>query len=583
MSKPERRSVQAFDSTEAKPEHTKHRVTEAMLGIIRKMSLRTRLALLAALAIVALVVALFVAWRLARGTETFALRQADSSLRAAARDLADELQTYPNGYQAIEQAAPPPPDRKAESDDKGPRPADQRARRIPAHVKTLFAAYSDPLARLTAITLHRFPDIAGGFYRSVDGALIGYAFPRDAATNPKEKVSADLVDVIRTLASQAATTGTPASRSMHIGSERLLLAAYPTQAGSAETDETATQTSELSPDGIAAAWAMQRLSHLAGVSDWANLAALAMLALSIIAVSGLALITIRDLRSGVTDIEVGLAGLTTDLNRQISPPGTADLARIASAINELAATLRANIARQAELEQELRRSEKLSALGRVVAGVAREVRNPLAAIKLAVQTAGRSSYAPEKLAATFSVIAAEIERLDTLVRRLLEFGGKQTLERSKVNLSELVRRRAALFTDLAVRAGVLIAINAPSVGIKVQGDGNRLAQVVDNIIQNAIDAMPAGGRLTITCKTDRTQDSSPSARLSFEDTGRGIQPADQEHIFEPFHTGRDTGTGLGLAIARAIIEEHGGRLSFVSRPGSGASFLIELPMPPDTR
>jgi len=127
---------------------------------------------------------------------------------------------------------------------------------------------------------------------------------------------------------------------------------------------------------------------------------------------------------------------------------------------------------------------------------------------------------------------------------------------------------------------VLIAINAPSVGIKVQGDGNRLAQVVDNIIQNAIDAMPAGGRLTITCKTAKAQDSSPSARLSFEDTGRGIQPADQEHIFEPFHSGRDMGTGLGLAIARAIVEEHGGRISFVSRPGSGASFLIELPLLP---
>jgi signal transduction histidine kinase len=328
---------------------------------------------------------------------------------------------------------------------------------------------------------------------------------------------------------------------------------------------------------------MQRLSHLAGVSDWANVAALAMLALSIVAVSGLALITIRDLRSGVTGIEVGLAGLTTDLNRQISPSGTVELARIAAKINELAATLRANIAHQAELEQELRRSEKLSALGRVVAGVAREVCNPLAAIKLAVQTADRSSYAPAKLAATFSVIAAEIERLDTLVRLLLESGGKQTLERSKVNLCELVRRRAALFTDLAVRTGVLIAINAPSVGIKVQGDGNRLAQVVDNIIQNAIDAMPAGGRLTITCKTAKAQDSSPSARLSFEDTGRGIQPADQEHIFEPFHSGRDMGTGLGLAIARAIVEEHGGRISFVSRPGSGASFLIELPLLPDTK
>jgi signal transduction histidine kinase len=104
--------------------------------------------------------------------------------------------------------------------------------------------------------------------------------------------------------------------------------------------------------------------------------------------------------------------------------------------------------------------------------------------------------------------------------------------------------------------------------------------VVDNIIQNALDAMPDGGRLTITCNTFTAQGGSALARLSFEDTGHGIQQADQEHIFEPFHTGRDTGTGLGLAIARAIIEEHGGHLGFVSREGSGASFVIEIPLPP---
>ena len=145
-----------------------------MLKTIRRMSLRTRLALLAAFAIVALVVALFVAWRLARATETFALRQADSSVHAAARDLARELQANPDGYQTIEQAMPAPPDRLRE---KGPRGADERARRVPPHVETLFAAYSDPLARLTAITLHRFPDVEGGFYRPADGVLVGYAFP----------------------------------------------------------------------------------------------------------------------------------------------------------------------------------------------------------------------------------------------------------------------------------------------------------------------------------------------------------------------------------------------------------------------
>ena len=523
--------------------------------------MRTRLVLLAAFAIVALVVALFVAWRLARATETFALRQADASVQAAARDLARELQANPDGYQTIEQAMPAPPRLR----EKGPRGADKRAHRVPPHVGTLFAAYADPIARLTAITLHRFPNIEGGFYRPADGEIVGYAFPHAPATRPTEHVSPDLGEVIRALASQAAATGAgaSASRTSQIGNDRILLAAYPAQA-----------------DGIATAWAMQRLSHLSGVSDWPNLAALVALALSIIAVSGLAFMTVRDLRGGVRGIEAGLAGLTSDLGRQLSAPDTLELARIAAAINALAATLRANLARQAELEQELAHRERLSALGRVVTGVAHEVRNPLAAIKLKVQLARRSSYAPEKLDQTFSVISAEIERLDTLVRRLLELGGQQGREHGAVDLCDLVSRRAAFFTDLATRASVVITTNAHPASIVVEGDGNRLAQVVNNIMQNALDAMPDGGRLTITCDTVQAHGGSASARVSFEDTGHGIQQADQEHIFEPFHTGRDTGTGLGLAIARAIIEEHGGRLGFVSREGGGASFVIELPLPP---
>src|SRR5437870_6440066 len=167
-----------------------------MLKTIRRMSLRTRLALLAAFAIVALVVALFVAWRLTRATETFALRQADSSVHAAASDLARELEANPDGYQTIAQAMPAPQDRPRENGQRG---IDRPSRRAPPHVETLFAAYSDPLARLTAITLHRFPDVEGGFYRPTDGELIGYASQKESAARLTKNVSSDLVDVIRAL------------------------------------------------------------------------------------------------------------------------------------------------------------------------------------------------------------------------------------------------------------------------------------------------------------------------------------------------------------------------------------------------
>lgn len=531
-----------------------------MLKAIRKMSLRTRLTLLAGFAILALVVALFVAWRLARATETFALRQADASVHSAARDLARELQANPGGYLTVEQGQPDPPTKPR---DKDPRSAEPRARPVPPHVQAVFAAYSDPLARLTAITLHRYPDVAGGFYRQADGRLVGYAFPGERGSDSTGSVTADLSEVIRAVASETATNGAPISRTVQVGDDRVVVAAYPAQTAD-----------------ITTAWSMQRLSHLSGVSDWLNLVALVALALCIIAVSGLALITVRDLRSGVTDIEAGLAGLTSDLNSQVSSSSTAELARIAAAINELATTLRANIERQAELKRELAHRERLSALGRVVAGVAHEVRNPLAAIKLKVQLARRDSSTPEKLNQTFSVISAEIERLDKLVRRLLELGGQQRLERSVVDLCELVSRRTAFFNDLATRIGVAIVTNFAVGTVLVEGDGNRLAQVVDNIIQNALDAMPDGGQLTISCHCSRNQSGSELVRVNFEDTGHGIPLTDQEHIFEPFHTNRASGTGLGLAIARAIIEEHGGYLYFASQVGHGAAFVIELPLPP---
>jgi signal transduction histidine kinase len=100
---------------------------------------------------------------------------------------------------------------------------------------------------------------------------------------------------------------------------------------------------------------------------------------------------------------------------------------------------------------------------------------------------------------------------------------------------------------------------------------------MDNLMQNALEAMPDGGKLTVTCKISPGKNTSSLVQLAIEDTGRGISPEERDHIFEPFYTGRDEGTGLGLAIAREIIEAHGGRITFESHMGSGTRFLIELP------
>ena len=208
-------------------------------------------------------------------------------------------------------------------------------------MQTLFAAYRDPLSRLTAVTLHRFPETAGGFYRAADGALVGTAFPANSGAGGQIVLASDMTDMIRALAKQVNETGAPATRSMQTGSARIVVVAYPVQADGSEVDALSSRADGGSSSPVAASWAMQRISNLAGVSDTANLAALAVLILSIIMVSGLAFTTVRDLRSGVSAIEQGLAGLTNDLSQQITPPLTPELARITGAINQLADTLRA--------------------------------------------------------------------------------------------------------------------------------------------------------------------------------------------------------------------------------------------------
>jgi signal transduction histidine kinase len=269
--------------------------------------------------------------------------------------------------------------------------------------------------------------------------------------------------------------------------------------------------------------------------------------------------------------------MKTDLDRQVLPPRTPELARIAIAVNQLAAELRTNIERQRKLEHDLRQSERLSALGRLVAGVAHEVRNPLASMKLKIQMARRVRNAPEKLDDTFRVVTEEIDRLDALVRRLLELGRKPVLDQKEFDLCELLRHRATILSPLAQRSGVEIVIDAPVEKIEIEGDHDRLAQVIDNVMQNALEAMPDGGKLTVTCQSSPDQNASSLVRLVIEDTGRGIRPEDRDHVFEPFYTGREEGTGLGLAIAREIIEAHGGRITFESRRKGGTRFLVELP------
>jgi signal transduction histidine kinase len=543
-----------------------------MLFAIRKMSLRTRLILLTVAVIGALAVASFVAWRLARATQAFVVRQAEASVQTAAGDLVRDLREHPEGRTTLEEPASSPTGK--------PRPPQPKKPPPPPHEVKAFQDYSDPYARLTAIALHKQKEISGGFCRA-DGSLAGYAFPAYQGTGLSAGVPADAVQTIREMCRQAAQSGELVARTIHTSELITTLAAAPASAKE-ETSE-ASQSSNATPKNlIIAAWTMQRMSPLKGATDATNLIALIALACVVVIVAGLSLMTVRDLRHGVGDIEAGLANLKTDLDHSIAAPRVPELARIVAAVNELAAALRLNIAKQRDLERDLRKSERLAALGRVVAGVAHEVRNPLSAMKLKLQMARRGDYAREKLDETFRVVLEESERLERLVRRLLELARPDALHLTKFDLNELVRERASLFAERAARQNVKVKIETASDEMLIAGDHDRLAQALDNLIQNALEAMSDGGALTIKsaqAEKERGAAHEKIARLEIADTGAGIAPEDCEHIFEPFYTGRKMGTGLGLAIAREIIEAHNGRINFENDAAKGgARFFIELPL-----
>ena len=265
-----------------------------------------------------------------------------------------------------------------------------------------------------------------------------------------------------------------------------------------------------------------------------------------------------------------------DLDKELTRPKTAEFSRIVSGINELSAKLRENIARQTELERDLRRGEKLSALGRVASGVAHEIRNPLSAIKLKVQLAKRDHQTDAKLARTFDVVLSEIDRRDLIVKRLLNFSKTSDLRLATFDLNKLLASRVDFFRETAAHKAISLIFREIARATVIDGDKDRLAEVFDNLITNSIAALPSGGNITLS---GEIMEADGEILISVTDDGCGIAIEDQPKVFEPFFTRSDDGTGLGLAIAREIVESHKGEIFFTSEVGSGTTFYVRLPLP----
>jgi two-component system NtrC family sensor kinase len=250
-------------------------------------------------------------------------------------------------------------------------------------------------------------------------------------------------------------------------------------------------------------------------------------------------------------------------------------ARLVEELRQAAADLEARVEQRT---RELRtsqarviRAEKMAAVGRLAGSVAHEVNNPLQAITLHLQLVTdeiNSQSAQEQI----NIVQHELDRISEIVQRLLEFQRPKLARRSRQRIEDLLEEVLALAGKQSQQAGVSIDYHLEDDLMPVLASGDQIKQVFLNLILNAIEAMPGGGKLTI-----RGRSSDDVVIITFTDTGPGISPEEMNQLFEPFFSTKQSGSGLGLAVSQEIITSHGGLLEVFNHPQSGAVFTVTLP------
>ncbi|MBN2515155.1 MAG: GHKL domain-containing protein, partial [Deltaproteobacteria bacterium] len=225
------------------------------------------------------------------------------------------------------------------------------------------------------------------------------------------------------------------------------------------------------------------------------------------------------------------------------------------------------------LRQEIDRSHRLASLGRLAAGIAHEIRNPLSSIKgFATYFRERYNDIPEDRK-TADIMIQEVERLNRVIGQLLEFARPMNIRLRSTSLQTLIRRSLKIIENQARENNITISFDTVPDVEDIMIDSDRMSQVLLNLYLNAIEAMVDGGTLSITL----TRKDSGQAVIVISDTGKGIDSKDLGKIFDPYFTTKPSGTGLGLAIVHRIVEAHHGEVTVESEHGIGTTVSVVLP------
>ncbi len=235
--------------------------------------------------------------------------------------------------------------------------------------------------------------------------------------------------------------------------------------------------------------------------------------------------------------------------------------------------LRDHVREIEQSQQRLIQSEKLAAIGRLTASIAHEVNNPLQSLRNCLDLAAREGMDEPQRQEYLRLAQKELDRLSWIMRQMLDFYRPEAAARQWVDLNELLREVVMLTAAQCESKGVRVSLDLDRDLPRVRAVGFQLQQVVLNLVLNALEAMPQGGRLFI-----RTQGRRERVVVTMRDTGVGIPREELPRIFEPFYTSKARGTGLGLAVSYGIVSAHGGVIEVESDVGAGSTFRIKLPI-----
>lgn len=296
-------------------------------------------------------------------------------------------------------------------------------------------------------------------------------------------------------------------------------------------------------------------------------------------IAGVAVFVQYTVRRSAARLEEELRATASGEAPGLLPSSTLPLDPVAAEVHRgLRALLTRQRQREADVAVRLAHVDQLASLGQLAAGLAHEIKNPLAGIQGALEVL-RDDSSDTETVRIYEEMLAELRRVNAILHRLLESGRPAPLRLVRTDLGRLLGETSELLRPSLRRQRVELTTEA-AIGLPaLELDPAKIRQVLVNLIQNAAEAMAEqGGRIAVRASGFPAE---AAVVIAVEDNGPGIPPAQLASVFEPFFTTKFSGTGLGLAISKSLVEQHGGRIEVTSEPGKGTSFLIILPAEPD--